>query len=282
MRRLYRNYSQFIYSMLDVNIINKNIVVAKGKEPATALFRDDRAGLESICQEIQSGYFDKDVDDYLSDSIASVLDLSKDKIIDGVKRVSGDSDLFGGAILFDKSTDLSKGVSVVGNPLNDSWYLMVREYMELQASFYKIKKEVYKVIKILDALPDTEKEVAILKGDIFDVDSLYRKLDEVVRYNVIDLPVSIYADLYYIELKKGKKWYNDNEENISDIAISYNKSCANMQKYMVSEFAINRVMKVTRALKKEFSEEGWGEVKAKAKLTQDWFNMLNKIQISNK
>ncbi len=69
---------------------------------------------------------------------------------------------------------------------------------------------------------------------------------------------------------------------MGDIAIAYNKACANMQKYMVSEFAINKVMRITRALKKEFNDDEWKEVKTRAKLTQDWFNMLNKVKISNK
>jgi len=55
-----------------------------------------------------------------------------------------------------------------------------------------------------------------------------------------------------------------------------------MQKYMVSEFAINKVMRVTRLIKEEFNENEWKEVKTRAKLTQDWFNMLNKVEIKNK
>ena len=173
-------------------------------------------------------------------------------------------------------------MSIIDNPLNDSWYFMIREYTELQDNFYNSKKEIDKIIKILSVLPDAEKEIAILKQNIFDVDALYRKLDGVVRYNIIELPVVIYADLYSIQLGEAKEWYDDDERIIEDIAVAYNKSCANMQQYISSEFALERALHTLRLIKKELNEEELEQAKTRAKMTQDWLNMLNKVEVKNK
>ena len=292
----FTNYTEFIYSMLFVNMINENIVVKKdtaingmskymtlGISALAGLSTsEDKKGLEEVCKEVLSSYTDTSANEYLAKNIASTLGIDKEKLDKDISAISKKNNLFESAVLFDKNVKNLNEVSIIDNPLNDSWYIAIREYMELQDDFYKMKKEIDKIIKILTVLPDTERKVAILKQGLFDVDALYRKFDETVRYNIIDLPVSIYADLYYIEFRKGKKWYDDDEKAMGDIAVAYNKACANMQKYMVSEFAINKVMRITRTLKKEFNEDEWKEVKTRAKLTQDWFNMLNKVKIENK
>ena len=270
----YENYAQFIYSLIDINLVREKISTKEDSNikdiPMSYLEYwtfgihkpnlQDQQKLKATCEDIADN--------------ASILDFKKTtyfiKFVDVAK-------------ILDKSQIKNiQEVSIIDNPLNDNWYFMIREYMELQNDFYRIKKEINKIIKILSILPDKEKQVAELKEDLFNVDALYRKLDEAVRYNIIDLPVSIYADLYFMKFKKAKKWYDDDEQVMGDIAIAYNKSCANMQKYMVSEFAINKVIKTTKVFKKEFNEDEWKEIKTRAKLTQDWFNMLNKVQIKNR
>jgi len=291
----YQNYTEFIYSMIDFNLINENIIVKKDSDlegllkttPVATLVlglpnSEDTKGLRAICEEITDSIIEKDAKTYLLENISATLDIEQSKIDKMLDEIAKNNNIFEGPVLFNKNIEKLHEVAIVDNPLNDSWYLMIREYMELQDDFYKMKKEIDKIIKILTILPDSEKQIAQLKQNLFDVDALYRKFDETVRYNIIDLPVSIYADLYFIEFRKGKKWYDDDEKAMGDIAIAYNKSCANMQKYMVSEFAINKVMRITRTLKKEFNEDEWKEIKTRAKLTQDWFNMLNKVQITNK
>ena len=293
----YTKYTEFIYSMLNINLINQNIMVKKdssldaipkfyfskkisGETVAPTI--QDKKALESICLEVLDGILDKTPNEYLFTNIVSTLDIDKEKLEKGITEISKNNYLFESPIFFERNFKNLNLVNIIDNPLNDSWYLVIREYMELQDSFYKMKVELKKITKILEILPNTEKKVALLKQNSFDIDALYRKFDEMVRYNIIDLPISIYADIYFIEFKKGKKWYNDDEKAMGNIAIAYNKACANMQKYMVSEFAINKVMKITKTLKKEFSDDEWKEVKTRAKLTQDWFNMLNKVKINNK
>lgn len=289
----YTNYTEFIYSMIDFNLLNgiiiakknSNIVgksttisplalIALGNSPTS----EDKKGLKAVCQK----NIDEDDIEHIPKNISSTLDIKEEKIEKELNKISKRNNIFEAAMIFNKEHIKLHEVSIINNPLNDSWYLMIREYMELQNDFYKIKEEVNRIKKILTILPNNEKQVATLTQNLFDVDALYRKFDEIVRYNIIDLPVSIYADLYFMKFRKAKKWYNDDEKAMGNIAIAYNKSCANMQKYMVSEFAVNRVMRVTRTMKKEFNEDEWKEIKTRAKLTQDWFNMLNKVSIKNK
>ncbi len=298
----YDNYAKFIYSMLNGNFINENIIIRKSSiftnmpyalggltTLGTKILKDkdkdkdkDKEGLDNVCKDIVESILEEDVNEYVIDNISTNLGIDTDKIQKLLETISKKNNLFKPAVSFKQNLKEIKAIPIVNNPLNDNWYLMLREYMELQDSFYKIKEEVQKVIKILSILPNYEKEVALLTQNLFYVDALYRKFDEVVRYNIIDLPVSIYADLYYIEFKKAKKWYDDDEKIMGNIAVSYNKSCANMQQYMVNEFAISKILRITKTLKKEFNDEEWKEVKTRAKLTQDWFNMLNKVKIENK
>ena len=286
----YQNYTNFIYSMLYVNLMEESIAIKKKEKLnlseklhlASATLGEEakeKKGLSSICTSVK---YASEVNEYLLNSIGSTLNIEEDSLGKEIDEISRKNNLFESPILFDKKKIALDLINTFKNPLNDNWYLMIREYMALQDDFYKIKKEIDKIIKTLESLPNNEKAVATLKQNIFEIDTLYRKFDESVRFNIIDLPISIYADLYYIEFKKGKRWYNDDEKFMGNIAIGYNKSCANMQKYMVSEFAINKVIRITKTLKKEFNEDEWKEIKTKAKLTQDWFNMLNKVKISNK
>lgn len=298
----YQNYNEFVYSMLFVNLINENIVIPKDSalkgsaKTGLAYFtygtsllltgtpnNEDKKGLQTICTEITSQVINSSTaDEYIQKNIAINLNIDKDKLSKIIKDISTNENLFKSAIFLNKDIKSYKEVSIIDNPLNDNWYLMIREYMELQDNFYQAKKEVDKIIKILAILPNTEKEIAILKQSTFNVDSLYRKFDEIVRFNIIDLPLSIYADLYSIQVKKAKQWYDDDESKITDIAVAYNKSCANMQKYLSSEFATLRVMNTMKVIKKELNEDEFKVAKTRAKLTQDWLNMLNKVKIQNK
>jgi hypothetical protein len=293
-RSNYVNYTKFVYSLLYINLVNENIVIKKDTALSgglKALYTygtveisdEDKQGIETICIDLLDRTLKKEPSKIILANFSSTLNIPEETITKNLAEIAKNNNLFERPVMFNaKITDLNE-VSIIDNPLNDNWYLMIREYMELQDDFYKMKKEVDKVIKILDILPDTENQIATLKQNLFEVDALYRKFDEVVRFNIIDLPISIYADLYYIEFQKGKKWYNDDEKAMADIAVAYNKACANMQKYMVSEYAIEKVMRITKSLKSEFDEETeWKEVLTRAKLTQDWFNMLNKVEIKNK
>ena len=282
----YRNYTKFIYSMLFVNLIDFTPKSDAGDNRIACIMLGNKdinsSATVDICKRVLKKYFDKDINDYMSQRVASTLEIEQDLVDNKIDKISKNNLLFEDAIFFDKDINRLSEIDIIGFPLNDNWYLMIREYMELQDDFYQMKKKLDKIIKILTLLPNTEREVAMLKQDLFSVDALYRKFDETVRYNIIDLPISIYSDLYYIKFNKAKSLFKDNKKEMEDIAIAYNKSCANMQKYMVSAFAINKVMRVTRLIKQEFNEDEWKEVKTRAKLTQDWFNMLNKVEIKNK
>jgi hypothetical protein len=298
----YKNYNKFVYSMLFANLINENIVIPKDSSLkgsakvygayitfGTSLLltgipnNKDKKGLKTICEDITNQIINNSTaDEYIQKNIATSLNIDKDKLAKIIKDIPNNKHLFQSAIFLNKDIKTYKEVNIINNPLNDSWYLMIREYMELQDNFYQAKKEVDKIIKILAILPNTEKEIAILKQSTFNVDGLYRKFDEIVRFNIIDLPLSIYADLYSIQVKKAKQWYDDDEDKITDIAVAYNKSCANMQKYLSSEFATLRVMNTMKVIKKELNEDEFKVAKTRAKLTQDWLNMLNKVKIQNK
>lgn len=291
----YDNYTRFIYSLLYINFVNENIVIKKDTSLGVGLKAivpfyllglptdEDKKGMETICKDLLDDTLTKEPSEIILENFSTTLNIQEEVIAKDLEMISKNNNLFERPVMFNKKITDLKEISIVDNPLNDNWYLMIREYMELQDDFYRMKKEVSKIIKILDVLPDTENQIATLKQNLFEVDALYRKFDEVVRFNIIDLPISIYADLYHIEFQKGKKWYDDDEKAMGNIAVAYNKACANMQKYMVSEYAIEKVMRITKLLKSEFDEETeWKEVKTRAKLTQDWFNMLNKVEIKNK
>jgi hypothetical protein len=293
----YNEYAQFIYSLLYQNMIHENIFIAKDSVlsaslkiamvgPAGLLIDIDEKiiGLENMCKELSDSYFKKDPNEYILKNISNTLSINYDKLESDIIRISKNNNIYDTpAFISSKSIKGIAFLNIDDNPLNDSWYMMIREYMELQNNFYSIKKGIANVIKVLSNHDREKKYIAELKVDMIKVDSLYRKLDEIVRYNIIDLPVSIYSDLYRIKFNRYKKWYNDDEEKMVDVAVNFNKACANMQKYMVSDFGIRKVIKTTSTMKSEFDEEKeWKEIQARAKLTQDWFNMLNKITIRNK
>lgn len=292
----YDNYSKFLYSLMISNTLNESITIKKdtalsGVAKASLYIysfgfispnSEDKKGLETVCTELIENTYLKEPKEIVLENLASSLNIKKDLIVSEMDRISNKGDLFEGSVLLNKKNAKLEEINIIANPLQDSWYLMIREYMEIQDDFYKNKKEVEKIIEILNALPDTENKIAILKEDIFKVDSLYRKLDELVRFNIIDLPISIYADLYSNEVRKAKKWYKDDNKLIANLAVSFNQSCANLKKYMLSPITIDKVLKVTKEIKDEFNDAEWEEVITRAKLTQDWLNMLNKVKIENK
>ena len=217
--------------------------------------------------------------EFINNSISSILD--KSSIESQLEELSGKKLSHNGSVIFDGDIETHKGVSVNTIFLNDDWYFMIRDYMQIQDSFYQSKKEIEKIIKILVDMPGYEKEVAILKNSLIHVDSLYRKLDEIVRYNIIDVPISVYSDIYNIKFNEAKGWINDNEAVMSEIAVAYNKSCANIQRYVATESIKEKLVSITKRFKSEFDADEWEEIKSRAKLTQDWFNMLNKIKVQN-
>jgi len=173
-------------------------------------------------------------------------------------------------------------IKVLNNPFNDEWYMMIREYIKIQDRFYKIKKEINKIIDSLSKVDNAEKIVVKMEENLILSDSLYRKLDALVRYNVIGLPLAIYSDIYTFEIRNAQGIFNDDEEKIAEIALKYNQTCANMQKYVSSEFTRNKFLQVVKLIKKELKDEEYQEIVTSAKLSQDWLNMLNKVKVENK
>ena len=289
----YINYSNYVYSLLFVNLLKENIIIDKDRTKGVALklwftyglyrMQDEIKGVKEICEDILGNMVESsNPHDYILNNLSNNFNIEREVLKKKVNAVSEKKTIFENSIIFSKIKPELKEINIIDNPLNDSWYFMIREYTELQDNFYNSKKEIDKIIKILSVLPDAEKEIAILKQNIFDVDALYRKLDGVVRYNIIELPVIIYADLYSIQLAKAKEWYDVDESKIEDIAVAYNKSCANMQQYISSEFALERALHTLRLIKKELNEEELEQAKTRAKMTQDWLNMLNKVEVKNK
>ncbi len=284
----YKDYSEYIYSLFSYTIsenfdtapeVRSAIIAYNYGITVPKLSDDDEYRAITVCNLLDATrslgesfmyqtVFVK-IEGYMSDELPIKVEEFTSKKVDFVP-----------SIIFKKGN--FREIDIRNNPLSDEWNIIIREYIKLQKHFYGIKKEITKIIKILESLPETEDAIFILDENLMIMDSLYRKLDEIVRYNVIDLPISIYADLFKQFFDNATGWINDDEKMMADVAVLYNKSNANMQKYMVRDFTIKKVLKVTKRMKKEFNEEEWKEILTRAKLTQDWFNMLNKIEIRNK
>lgn len=181
------------------------------------------------------------------------------------------------SIIFDIPFEDMIEVTNLDNITSDEWYHMIRVYVTLQDQFYETKKEIEKILNILKILPNTENQTANLQKELISIDNLYRKLNDLARYNIFGLPISIYLDLYTHELNLALDGIND-EERIREIAISFNKTCANMQNYIVNEDVLDKLLNFQKSIKKEFDDEEWKEVKTRAKLTKDWLRMLEKVK----
>ena len=185
----------------------------------------------------------------------------------------------------DDQTGEEKSI-ILNNPFNDEWYLMIREYIVLQEKFYEIKAEINKIILALAKLPSSniEKVVSDMERKLIVSDSLYRKLDAIVRYNIIGLPLAIYSDVFSHEIVANSSvlGMGGDEDKVREIALKYNQSCANMQKYVASDFTKNKFLNTVKIIKKQLDEKEYEELKMSAKLSQDWLNMLNKVKVTNK
>ncbi len=176
-------------------------------------------------------------------------------------------------------------IIIFNNPFNDEWYLMIREYIALQDKFYELNVEINKIILALSKIhsQNIEKNISEMEKNLIISDLLYRKLDGIVRYNIIGLPLAIYSDVYRNEINKvsGLWGMGKDEDEIRNIALKYNQTCANMQKYVASDFTKKKFLNTVRVIKESMDDKEYNELKMSAKLSQDWLNMLNKVKVTN-
>jgi len=278
-KKTYVNYEKFIASIIPRNIMLtgfSNGIYSTMEEVESVCTDDNNYDVYTWFRAYFSTRFNEDE--------ASFFVEEKLNIYDESGHVS---------ILFneiEKNEDLNisnhpineEKTMVLNDPFNDEWYMMIRKYIKLQDKFYKIKSEINKIANSLSNIDGTEKIVTKIEENLILSDSLYRKLNAIVRYNVIGLPLAIYSDIYTLEIAKAKGLFNDDEEQIAKIALKYNQSCANMQKYVSSEFTRNKFLQIVKIIKKELKEKEYKEIVTNAKLSQDWLNMLNKVKVENK
>jgi len=140
----YKNYTQFIYSMLFINLINFNpkLDIQDSSIPYIMIGNKNKENndTQKICKSILSKYFGKSIDEYMSQIVASTLSIDEDVVNSDINKISKNNLLFEDAVFFDKSINNLAKIDIINYPLNDNWYIMTREYMELQDDFYKMKK----------------------------------------------------------------------------------------------------------------------------------------------
>jgi len=121
-----------------------------------------------------------------------------------------------------------------------------------------MKKDIKKIFTELEKskYDVSPRALATLQDEYENMDILLNKLNRITRYNIFDLPLAVFADVYRLEIEENQSTLGlgGDKAKIMDIAVMYNYTCSNLQKYMVSKFTINKVLAVHKILKKSLKE----------------------------
>ncbi len=273
------------YEILSTKNILNNSLFEKTKE----FYKNEQKKVYSkYAKFIYSLMYHKDMDDinlnFSKTNKESFMDTLKGSLADVDHKFyinAITNNMNNNSIIFSQEVDALYAEDFLLNANGNHWYSMIKVYMKLQNNFYDVKKEIYEIIKILNRMENKEEYSARLELELDNIDYLFRNFDALVRFNIIDLPIILYIELYKTEFQQYLGVMNDNERMMSKTLVLFNKSCANLQKYVSSNITSSLIVSSTKEFKDEFNDDEWQEIIIKAKMTQDWFKMLNKIE-SNK
>jgi hypothetical protein len=173
--------------------------------------------------------------------------------------------------------------AAIPNYFPDTWYMMVKEYVGIQNTFYNANRLGHDLIKKFSPLVsfsqnsyrEHSKAVALLSAYLNVAELYFKKLDTMLRYYIFDLPAfGLYKYSYY-RVRASKHWLDDKDE-IKRALLDFAK--IREFKFTVSPEADDWRAKTTKEFKRSFDEKEYEEMVARSKLSKEWYNLLPQVK----
>lgn len=167
--------------------------------------------------------------------------------------------------------------------LSDEWYFMIRQYKDMQESFYEMKNIRDKIIKYY-----AERDSArVTKNDEYSstlnflhkydhiADLYFKKVDTVVRYYLFDVPIQQLSWYSYLRCKAAQHWIDDKEE-LRQALVQF--TMIKQFPYTVDPNTNNYMLKVASAFKRNYDDKEYEQMTGEVKLSKEWYDLLPKVE----
>jgi hypothetical protein len=162
--------------------------------------------------------------------------------------------------------------------LPDEWYFAIRQYVDIQNSFYKSRDLLNKLIShytgivpINDAHYDLHSKQMNKLNEFAMINDLYfKKLDTLLRNWIFDYPVLFLSGYSYLRCKAAQHWWDDMEE-MQKALLDF---CSiDPFKYTVNPDTDEYLIIVRKEFKRNFGDEKYNEIAAQVILRKPWYDL---------
>lgn len=166
---------------------------------------------------------------------------------------------------------------------SNEWYLMMRQYADMQDAFYRMRQLKKKVIdhytkkqRISGSSTKAHDEsLAVLINYGVKDDLYFKKLDTIVRYRIFDAPIQNFCWHSILRCKEAQHWINDKQK--MDKALLDFTSLKQF-KFTVSPQTDEMLLWTRKAFKRNYNEEEYKEIEARVKISKEWYDLFPKIK----
>jgi hypothetical protein len=172
---------------------------------------------------------------------------------------------------------------IITNYFPDSWYLMIREYINTQNTFFNSKNITKDLLKTFLPLTNYEKDnyrehskaIKLISNYSTFADLYFKKIDSLYRFYIFDLPVTMLCKYSYYRARSAKHWLDDKDE-LKKTLLDF--AAISEFKFTVAPSTDDWIITTSKELKSSFDEKEYAEIKAQSKLTKEWYNLLPKVK----
>jgi len=165
----------------------------------------------------------------------------------------------------------------------NEWYLMMRQYADMQDAFYRMRELRKKVIEHYARNQGTpgpstkahDENLAVLINYGFKDDLYFKKLDAVVRYEIFDAPVQNFCWHSILRCKGAQHWIND-KQKMDNALLDF--TSLKQFKFTVSPLTDEMLLWTRKTFKRNYTEQEYKEIEARVKIGKEWYDLFPKIK----
>jgi hypothetical protein len=165
----------------------------------------------------------------------------------------------------------------------DEWYYIIRQYIEMQNTYYQFSDRRKKILKIYSSLTNIpsanieEHRDNLYRFDKFNQlqDLFFKKVDSLVRYNYFDVPVQQLSWYSYLRCKEAQHWLDD-KDKMTKALVDF--ASIKEFKYTADPVTDDILIRTRKAFKRNYSDEEYKEAEAQVKIKKEWYDLLPQVK----
>ena len=159
-----------------------------------------------------------------------------------------------------------------------NWKILRSRYIKYEDFFYFIESLTKELITQA-GLKNNLQAIKDMQDNLIYSNQAFIVLNKIARYNIIDLPISLYIDRYQQQIREVNGFWNTEEEikKMKKLALKITKNTEGLYQYCATDFARQKILKISSLMKKVLGDE-FKDFEIKNANKEEGNNRLNRMK----